>query len=105
MGLHIQLGLGKIKVKGKSQIIKIFDCYEGDSTHIRTLKSQTKADFEKAIHFYFDRKFGKAADLFKEILEKFPEDIATEYYMEKAVQFVVDGVDSEWNGMEQMVNK
>ena len=97
--------LGKVKVKGKNQTLKIYDFFDGDTEKIRQLKSETKADFEKAIHFYFDRKFGRAADLLKKIAEKFPEDIATEYYLTKAVKYVVNGVDANWSGVEEMVNK
>ena len=45
----------KVKVKGKNQTLKIYDFFEGDAPDIRQLKTDTKADFEKAIHFYFDR--------------------------------------------------
>ena len=97
--------LGKVKVKGKNQTLKIYDFFEGDAPNIRQLKVDTKADFEQAIHFYFDRKFGKAADLLKKINQQFPEDVATEYYLTKAVKYVVDGVDADWSGVEEMVNK
>ena len=63
--------LGKVKVKGKDNAIKIFDCYDGDPKHIHQLKSKTRADFERALQFYYNRKFGKAADLFKIIDAKF----------------------------------
>ena len=97
--------LGKVKVKGKNQTLKIYDFFAGDASNIAQLKTATKADFEKAIHFYFDRKFGKAADLFKGIYKRFPEDVATEYYLTNAVKYVVDGVDPNWSGVEEMVNK
>ena len=97
--------LGKVKVKGKNQTLKIYDFFEGDSPQIHQLKTETKADFEKAIHFYFDRKFGKAADLLKKIAQQFPEDVATEYYLTKAVKYVLQGVDADWNGVEERVSK
>ena len=97
--------LGKIKVKGKEKAVKIFDCYGGDSERIRQLKDQTSANFEAALQFYYDQKFGKAADLFKVVYKKFPEDIATEYYLTKAVKYVIDGVDVDWNGVETIINK
>ena len=97
--------LGKVKVKGKNQTLKIYDFFEGDSEKIRQLKMDTKADFEKAIHFYFDRKFGKAADLLKSIHQQFPEDVATEYYLTKAVKYVIDGVGADWSGVEEMISR
>ncbi len=97
--------LGKVKVKGKDQALKIYDFYRGDSEYVRQMKSQTKVDFERAIQYYYKKKFGKAADIFKEIAKKFPEDIATEYYQEKSVEYVVKGVAADWSGIEEMVSK
>lgn len=97
--------LGKVKVKGKNQTLKIYDFFDGDTEKIRQIKADTKADFEKAIRFYFDRKFGKSADLLKKIAKKFPEDVATEYYLTKAVRYVVNGVDVNWSGVEEIISK
>ena len=97
--------LGKVKVKGKKQALKIYDFFAGDAANIRQLKAETKADFEKAIHHYLDREFGKAADILKNISEKFPEDVATEYYLTKVIKYVIDGVEADWNGVEAMIHK
>ena len=97
--------LGKVKVKGKHIALKIYDLYEGDSKTVKDLKNQTKANFEKAMHFYFDREFGKAADLLKLVLVKHPDDRAAKYYFEKALKYVVDGVAESWSGVEEMVSK
>jgi class 3 adenylate cyclase len=97
--------LGKVKVKGKDQVLKIYDFYDGQTNDIRRLKSETKVHFEKGLQFYYDQEFGKAADLFKVILEKYPGDNATQYYMEKSVKYIIDGVDEKWSGAEEMVSK
>lgn len=97
--------LGKVKVKGKDQTLKIYDFYGGDSEYFRQMKSATKVSFERAIHFYYHRKFGKAADILKVIAKKFPEDIAIEYYLGKAVEFTIKGVAPDWSGVEEMVSK
>ncbi len=97
--------LGKVKVKGKERVLKIYDFYDGQTDDIRRLKSETKAHFEKALQFYFDQEFGKAADLLKGILEKYPGDIATKYYIDKSVKYIIDGVDEKWSGVEEMVSK
>ena len=97
--------LGKVRVKGKDEAVKIFDFYGGDVDRTYQLKNKTRVAFEEALQYYYNRKFGKAADLFKEIAQAFPEDVATEYYMEKSIQFVIDGVDAEWNGVEEMMIK
>lgn len=97
--------LGKVKVKGKDKVLKIYEFYDGHVEEIRRLKSETKVYFEQALEYYYEREFGKAADLYKVILEKYPEDIATKYYMDKAVKYVLEGVEENWNGVEEMVSK
>jgi ligand-binding sensor domain-containing protein/class 3 adenylate cyclase len=97
--------LGKVRVKGKDKTLKIYDFYDWEVQEIQVLKSQTKEQFEQALEYYYNRKFGKAVDLFKTIIELFPEDVASKYYMEKSVKFILDGVDAEWNGVENFVNK
>lgn len=97
--------LGKVKVKGKEGVLKIYDFYDGETEEVRHLKSKTKALFEKALQLYYDRDFGKAADVFKIILEKYPGDVATSYYMGKSVKYIIDGVEETWSGVEEIVSK
>ncbi|MCB0842754.1 MAG: hypothetical protein KDE26_05740, partial [Bacteroidetes bacterium] len=97
--------LGKVKVKGKEQVLKIYDFYDGQTDDIRHLKSQTKTHFEKALQLYYEREFGKAADLFKVILEEYPGDVAAKYYMDKSVTYIMGDVEDNWNGVEEMVSK
>ena len=97
--------LGKVQVKGKAKVLKIYDLYGGDTEEVRELKASTKPDFEKALKWYYDKDFGKAADILKDIISVFPDDKATQYYMEKSVKYVIEGVDEKWSGVEEMVSK
>lgn len=97
--------LGKVRVKGKEKVVKIYDFYDGQTDDIRQLKSKTKAQFEKALQFYYEQEFGKSADLFKVILEEYPGDIATKYYMDKSVGYIIGSVEENWNGVEDMMSK
>ena len=97
--------LGKVKVKGKDKALKIYDLYEGEPVAIRELKAQTKPTFEQGIAHYFNRQFGKAAECFKQVLEIHEEDLAAQYYLDKSVEYIVDGVAEDWSGVEEMVMK
>jgi class 3 adenylate cyclase len=97
--------LGKVKVKGKDQVLKIYDFYDADTEEVRELKTNTKSLFEKALQLYYNREFGKAADVLKVIAEKFPGDVAANYYMDKCIKYIIDGVDKSWSGVEMMVSK
>ena len=97
--------LGKVKVKGKDKALKIYDLYEGEPAVIRELKAQTKATFEQGITHYFNRQFGKAAECFRQVLEIHENDLAAQYYLDKSVGYIVDGVTEDWSGVEEMVMK
>ena len=97
--------LGKVQVKGKNKALKIYDFYGGDTPSTQQLKTKTKATFEQGIQHYFDRQFGKAAECFKQVLAENEVDIAAQFYLDKAVQYIVDGVRDNWSGVEEMVAK
>lgn len=84
--------LGKVKVKGKDKALKIFDLYEGDSIALRELKAQTKPHFEKGITLYFNKQFGKASECFKQVLEANETDKVTQYYLDKSIPYILNGV-------------
>ena len=97
--------LGKVRVKGKDKVLKIYEVFDGNPVTLRELKLKTKPQFEKAISYYFSRDFGKAADVLKDILEISPGDVAAKYYMDRSVQFIMSGVDESWSGVEEIVGK
>ncbi len=97
--------LGKVRVKGKDKVLRIYEVFDGEPAIIREKKVITKPAFEKAVDHYFAREFGKAADLLKDVLEQSPDDVAAQYYKNRSVQFIVDGVAESWSGVEEMVNK
>ena len=97
--------LGKVKVKGKDQIIKIYEIFDGEPELLQAQKRKTSPGFEKAIRHYFNRDFGKAADILKEMAIQSPDDLATQYYLKRSIQYVVNGVEENWSGVEEIVNK
>ena len=97
--------LGKVKVKGKDKALKIYDLYEGETVNIRELKAQTKLLFEQGIDYYFNRQFGKSAECLKQVLAVHENDKAAQYYLDKSVEYIVNGVSEEWSGVEEMVMK
>ena len=97
--------LGRVKVKGKDQTLKIYEVFDGELDVIKEVKRKTAPAFEQAIQYYFERKFGKAADILKEILVQLPDDEAANYYLDRSVQFIVNGVEENWSGVEEMVSK
>ena len=75
--------LGNIQVKGKSIYVDIYDIFSFDTYEIREIKYQTKEQFEEAIIHFQNKEISKAKVLFESVLEKFPEDKASQYYMQR----------------------
>ncbi|MDB4285793.1 response regulator [bacterium] len=97
--------LGEVQVKGKNESIALYEVFEGKPTVLAKVKQETKNRFELALRHYFDRKFDASISLFEEILEKNPNDLAAQYYVEKAKKHMKKGVSNTWTGVETMTVK
>ncbi len=97
--------LGKVAVKGKQQILPIYEIFNPEADEIDRLKTQTKLDFEAGLNFYFNRDFLNATLKLKAVSQKFPEDPITQLYLRRAAHFLVEDVPEEWTGAEQMDGK
>ena len=75
--------LGRVKVKGKSQAVDIFEVYEANPQHLIELKRQTCAEFEQAVCLYVEEKFAQAEQVFQQVLQKNDQDKVTQVYIER----------------------
>ena len=97
--------LGLVQVKGKTEIIKIYECFDGDAEEMIVLKKETSAEFEKGLELYFSKKFSEAENVFKNILDKNPLDKSAQLFLEKTTHLKINGFDAEWTGIERMLEK
>jgi two-component system, sensor histidine kinase ChiS len=88
--------LGRVKVKGKSQPVEVFEVYDGNSEQLINLKRQTRPEFERAVALYVERNFAEAQQIFETILQRNQQDKVTQLYIErckKALRFGVSELD------------
>ncbi|MBL7129006.1 MAG: response regulator [Ignavibacteria bacterium] len=97
--------LGKVQVKGKKDIVSVYEFYDGDPEEIKKLKIETKSDFEEGLNLYFKILFADAAVFFKKVVDQNPNDRAARLYLEHCAHFMVQGVPDDWTGIELMVSK
>jgi signal transduction histidine kinase/class 3 adenylate cyclase/FixJ family two-component response regulator len=97
--------LGKVQVKGKKDIVSVYDVYDGDPEEIKQMKIETKSDFEEGLCLYFKKLFADAAVFFKKVVDLNPNDRAARLYLEHCAQYMVQGVSSDWTGIESMESK
>lgn len=72
--------LGKVGVKGRRELISIFELYDGEPEEERARKDGLKGPFEGALAAFYAQDYTQALALFRDLASRFPEDEATQYY-------------------------
>ncbi len=84
--------INRLKVKGKSAAVTVFEIFEADQPEIREGKFVTKSDFEQALLFYNLGNFTEAAQRFQAVLSINPADTVAQIYLKRS-QKVVESLD------------
>jgi class 3 adenylate cyclase/HAMP domain-containing protein len=92
----------RVRVKGKKEMVLIYELFDADPPAIREAKSAAKRVWTKALLHYYDREFKKAYRLFKLLGEKSPQDRLYSLYMKRCVRCVRLGVPEDWQGIEMV---
>ncbi len=103
---HYMLRLvDRVKVKGKSEPITVYEVFDGDPVQLGARKMSKKREFEDGINLFQLRKFNSARKLFAECLRFNPEDKAAAMYIERCDYYMKFGLDDEWDGVYSMTHK
>jgi two-component system sensor histidine kinase ChiS len=80
--------LGKVRVKGKTEPVSVFEVFDLDPTEMRIVKQVTRTEFEKGIMALHRGEHAEARKLFEGILRANPEDEAAALYIRKLDKLV-----------------
>jgi len=80
--------LGQVQVKGKKELVSVFEIFQTDPPQIRELKQQTKTLFEEGILLFNNKKFYAAYQIFQEIQTINLHDKAASLYINKCENFL-----------------
>ncbi len=97
--------LGSVKVKGRMQVVDVYEIFDGDSQEILEQKSAGKATFEQAIRLYQSQDFLPAKTHFQEALRYYPDDQAALFYIERCAFYQQQELPDDWIGVEEFVEK
>ncbi|NEO55614.1 MAG: response regulator [Okeania sp. SIO3B5] len=75
--------IDRVKVKGKAEIVTVFEIFDADPPECLEGKTITKHIYEEAIILYYQRKFRQASQLFQDCLSKNPKDRVAQIYLER----------------------
>lgn len=79
--------LDRIRVKGKTQPLSLFEVFDHDPASLRNAKRASKPEFEKAIAFYHMKEIPVAMELLAECLKIAPDDIPAQIYLARCDEF------------------
>lgn len=75
--------IDRVKVKGKSEMVSVFEVFDADPLALREGKLFTKKTFEEALSIYKLNSRSKAAQMFEECLSINPGDTVARIYLER----------------------
>lgn len=78
--------IDQVQVKGKSEVVTVFEVFDADPPEVKTAKLLTQTAFEQAILFYHQQLYREAAELLEDCLGRNPEDQAIAVYLERTQQ-------------------
>ena len=92
--------LGKVQLKGKKELISIYECFDGDSPSLITFKNEMIPQFNRGLDYFFSKDFERAALVFQKIFDMEPADLVNRFFYERSLKYAKSGVAESWNGVE-----
>jgi adenylate cyclase len=83
--------MDRIRVKGKSQPLSIYEVFDNNAVTVRDSKRESLAIFEKAVAYYHLKDISKALPLFKQCIEISPGDYPAVIYLERCYEYQATG--------------
>ncbi len=83
--------LDRIRVKGKSQPLSIYEVFDNNPEELRNSKRKSLEIFEKAVAYYHMNDIAKAIPLLKQCLDVSPGDYAAIIYLERCYEYQATG--------------
>jgi class 3 adenylate cyclase len=97
--------IDKVKVKGKTQPVVVYEVLDGEAIKVRDAKLATLKIFAAAFTAYQHRNFKLAEELFIDCLAKNPCDQAAKIYLARARHWQKLGNDTQWDGVSELGEK
>lgn len=79
--------MGKVRVKGKTRSVPVYEILDGDEPETVERKVSRKEQFERGVMFYHKKQFDQAEATFLKIYEEVPEDKGALIYLERCKKY------------------
>ncbi|MBS1932528.1 MAG: GAF domain-containing protein [Bacteroidetes bacterium] len=97
--------LGLVQLKGKTQPIAVYECFNGSDEKNIQSKLSSLTLFNEGMSDYFNKSFSEATTKFSKVLEIYPDDMTTKLFLRNANYYIINGVPENWTGVEEMSSK
>jgi len=77
--------LGQVKVKGKKDVVSLFEFFDADPPEVIEFKIQTKTLFEQGVISYYSQQKERATEIFQRIINLNNQDKAAYFYLKDNV--------------------
>lgn len=94
--------LDKVRVKGKSRAVFVYEVYDADLPDVLKKKDMSKQALEEGIKLYFERRFQDALDVLVPLQKNYPEETLLEIYMTRCRRHLREGTPEGWDGTETL---
>ncbi len=78
----------KVRVKGRIEVINVYECFNGDEEKKLEKKLMTLNKYEEAVYLLENKKYLESYQLFNEIYKLNTEDKVIEFYCKKLQKFI-----------------
>ncbi|MGK7900368.1 MAG: CHASE2 domain-containing protein [Hormoscilla sp.] len=82
--------IDRVKVKGKAELVTVYEAFDADPLEMREGKLTTKTMFEQALVYYHMGEIKAAAEMLKNCLRLTPWDKVAQIYLESVVRRIYD---------------
>ncbi|MBX7058921.1 MAG: adenylate/guanylate cyclase domain-containing protein [Leptospirales bacterium] len=96
--------LGRVRVKGKSAPVALYELLFGDTVAEQT-RLRLRQPFEQAVRAYEERQFDRAESLFRSLTDQDSADLAARLFLERARDASLQGRPPDWDGADQLSSK
>lgn len=92
--------LGEFVLRGRRELLDVYEVFDGDPQAIAALKRQSSAYFDQALRLFQNREFEEARTHFALLREANPDDMLILYYETISHHFAANGVPLHWDGIQ-----
>ena len=77
--------IGKVRVKGKSAPVSVFEIFDGVNPEVQKRKIEANMFFEQGMFHYYQKNYSEALISFRKVREILPDDGASAFYMDNCL--------------------